>query len=1010
MQRPWFGRRSRFLEGRAARANALGFFRPKLERLEDRLVPSSLSLDSAFYDITPANGQLLVTVNRTGTASGVETVNYSTADGTARAGVRYVATSGTLTFQTSDTSQTITIPMMASGPLTVTQTFHVQLSNPTGGASIGSPGSALVNIRDSSGFTGLGTLAVGGAVWPGGFSTTCLQYAPNGNLAMLLWIKNSQGEWDLNYVERTNFGDFRTEPLPINPVGGFFYFPGNEFYERSTSVPAAADLLFDSSGNAHVVVAQTFGGFQHFLRNATGWSLVDQAADFTGNMSLAVLNMAAAIAPDNTIHVVIDGQIIVTNSTTAPPRQLLYGTNKSGQWVFASVVNLGNVYQGGTDENPRYLSIAAGANDAAYIAYTPSFQEIPVSGTPYSTSYSQLAFATNRSGSWATQVVYQPPDTSGDAGEGASIAVAPNGTVAIASYYVKRVTTGSAAFSQLLYHTLTAAGWTNEVVAGSADGFVGTDGSQFTGYNPELKFDAAGNPHIAFSDHASSHYADSPGSLTYDHEFNGQIRYAVKTNGQWSLATILRQTDPKSQEITFPDFALSPGGAVTFSGLNSDPNMTSPVFTLLEGDGVPRTRQHALSTTSALTMSAEDFGNLVAGSYLRYLKRSPSSSELAYWIGQLQKGTADEAFAAAILSSTEYLGNHGGAGSTWIQALFSDVLGRSAGTYDITYWTGQLHAGVQPFTVAIDITTSQEHETQLVTADYVNFLDRVPDSAGLAGWLGQVAKGTRQETIQADILASHEYFFGHGQGNIPEFVQALYQDVLRRPASASDTNYWVGFLGGTPLSSGLPARLAQTATLLTESDEAYTNFINNAYQKYLGRAPDAGGLAYWLNLMRGGLTDEHLEASFLGSAEYIANHGGAGAGWVKGMYLDLLGRTPSQAEINYWVNILAGGTSTTDVAFGFASSNEREGQRVTADYKTYLARTPTSAEVSYWVSAFAGGLRNEAVQAGFLSSKEYFTGPKGKSDITAWLVSAYEDALSRNPTADECTRWINWLT
>jgi hypothetical protein len=66
--------------------------------------------------------------------------------------------------------------------------------------------------------------------------------------------------------------------------------------------------------------------------------------------------------------------------------------------------------------------------------------------------------------------------------------------------------------------------------------------------------------------------------------------------------------------------------------------------------------------------------------------------------------------------------------------------------------------------------------------------------------------------------------------------------------------------------------------------------------------------------------------------------------------------------------------------------------------------------VSYWVSAFAGGLRNEAVQAGFLSSKEYFSGAKGKSDITPWLVSAYEDVLNRNPTADECTRWINLLT
>src|SRR5262249_37157584 len=160
-------------------------------------------------------------------------------------------------------------------------------------------------------------------------------------------------------------------------------------------------------------------------------------------------------------------------------------------------------------------------------------------------------------------------------------------------------------------------------------------------------------------------------------------------------------------------------------------------------------------------------------------------------------------------------------------------------------------------------------------------------------------------------------------------------------------------------------------------------------QRYLGRGPDSGGLASWLSQMQHGLTDEHLEAGLIGSVEYIQNHGGAGAGWVRGLYQDLLGRTPSQSEVDGWVQVLASGVSTTDVAFGIAASREREGQRVTADYQRYLNRTPSAAEVTGWVNAFEnGGQTNEDVVAGFLGSAEYFQGHSGNA--SDWFASAFQ--------------------
>ncbi len=196
--------------------------------------------------------------------------------------------------------------------------------------------------------------------------------------------------------------------------------------------------------------------------------------------------------------------------------------------------------------------------------------------------------------------------------------------------------------------------------------------------------------------------------------------------------------------------------------------------------------------------------------------------------------------------------------------------------------------------------------------------------------------------------------------------------------------------------SGQAAR-DTVANELTHGAEYYGDFVTAAYQKYLGRAPEASGLAYWVDLMQHGLSDERLEAGFIGSVEYIQNHGGTGPNWVHGLYVDLLGRTPGASEVAYWVNNLNNSMSPADIAFGFAASPERESQRVAADYQHYLGRSASPTELPYWVNVFLAGADNERVIAGFVSSQEYFQGHGG--DITTWLVASFQATLNRTPDA-----------
>jgi hypothetical protein len=190
--------------------------------------------------------------------------------------------------------------------------------------------------------------------------------------------------------------------------------------------------------------------------------------------------------------------------------------------------------------------------------------------------------------------------------------------------------------------------------------------------------------------------------------------------------------------------------------------------------------------------------------------------------------------------------------------------------------------------------------------------------------------------------------------------------------------------------------------------EHYDQFIAAAYQRYLGRNPSASEVAGWATQMQQGLSDEQLEAAFIGSQEYIANHGGQGAGWVTGMYHDLLGRTPSQTEVNGWVAALNAGASTQQIAYGFAASGERESQRVNADYLSFLGRPASQAEVDGWVAAFQHGVSNEDVIAGFVGSREYFDDTAQGSDA-AWIAFAYRDILHRAPSLDEDSGWMDLL-
>jgi hypothetical protein len=114
--------------------------------------------DIAKYGITTkefAPSVATITVTRTGAVDNAVAVNYATSNGTATGGatcttgIDYVSTSGTLNFAAGVISQTFNVTVCTDALFEGSETVNLTLSNPTGGASLGTPNSAVLTIIDN---------------------------------------------------------------------------------------------------------------------------------------------------------------------------------------------------------------------------------------------------------------------------------------------------------------------------------------------------------------------------------------------------------------------------------------------------------------------------------------------------------------------------------------------------------------------------------------------------------------------------------------------------------------------------------------------------------------------------------------------------------------------------------------------------------------------------------------------------------------------------------------------
>jgi len=212
------------------------------------------------------------------------------------------------------------------------------------------------------------------------------------------------------------------------------------------------------------------------------------------------------------------------------------------------------------------------------------------------------------------------------------------------------------------------------------------------------------------------------------------------------------------------------------------------------------------------------------------------------------------------------------------------------------------------------------------------------------------------------------------------FVTGFYDEILGRQPSAAELAAWTGFLQANPTPAGASGFVH---TFLDGPEYLATpvtpeGFVATLYRAFLGREPDAPGLAGWAGALLDGY--DTVLPGFVGSAEFRSllpstQDRPAVNAVVTRLYENVLGRAPAASEVRAWSDFLVATGDVLGMARGFFRSAEyNTAPRTLAThvgilYRTFLGRDATSVETGPWVDllqGFRGGIENS-----FIASPEF---------------------------------------
>ncbi|MBI2709207.1 MAG: VCBS repeat-containing protein [Actinobacteria bacterium] len=184
------------------------------------------------------------------------------------------------------------------------------------------------------------------------------------------------------------------------------------------------------------------------------------------------------------------------------------------------------------------------------------------------------------------------------------------------------------------------------------------------------------------------------------------------------------------------------------------------------------------------------------------------------------------------------------------------------------------------------------------------------------------------------------------------------------------------------------------------------DFVARQYADFLGRTPDAGGLATWVSRMQEiGWPGDRVIDAFIHSPEF----GGTVAPVVR-LYLGVTGSPPGDAgAVRGEADRIRLGTSLGTVAgelvAGSSLAAASDGAFVAAVYANLLGRAPTAAEAA----AATGALASGTARGAWLAALAGGPAAAGRLDPQVQVTMAYLGMLGRAPDPGGFAYWVGQL-
>ena len=255
-------------------------------------------------------------------------------------------------------------------------------------------------------------------------------------------------------------------------------------------------------------------------------------------------------------------------------------------------------------------------------------------------------------------------------------------------------------------------------------------------------------------------------------------------------------------------------GMFRFEGINISESVT---FLVDQGLGISQEYKFIFN------FSGPQIESNISKYYVDILDRLPESNAEKRWRSSIEKIVnlgidVNEGFIALaklFLNSEEYIGKHK-TNSEYIIDLYEAFFNRTPSNNEIAYWCGFLEDNLSrnvimnyfvysnEFEIFMEDTygvgTNRE-ECNLINDFYRGFMNRLPDSGGFNGWLslmreaqckGAGAVKDLSHSMVLGFITSPEYINKNRSNR--EYVEDLYNGILRRGAMAPEFDYWVDFL------------------------------------------------------------------------------------------------------------------------------------------------------------------------------------------------------------------------